>query len=119
MWSIPDFMPASDAGIAGLVLLSGLYDMVTAPNSELKIAYFGDDEANYLSGSTLQGLAMTKIPLLLVLTEMDPPEFQRQTLVLLNQYLKHHQPHAVLRAYDRAQPPLVHDAPEYPGRVPG
>ena len=83
------FHGGDDAGIAGLVLLSGLYDMVTAPNSELKIAYFGDDEANYLSGSTLQGLTTTKIPLLLVLTELDPAEFQRQTLVLLNQYLKH------------------------------
>jgi acetyl esterase/lipase len=84
------FHAGDDAGIAGLVLLSGLYDMVTAPNSELKIAYFGDDEANYLSGSTLQGLTTTRIPLLLVLTEMDPPQFQRQTLVLLDQYLKHH-----------------------------
>src|ERR1700733_2856744 len=83
------FHAGDDAGIAGLVLLSGLYDMVSAPNSELKLAYFGDDEANYVSGSTLQGLTTTKIPLFLVLTEMDPAEFQRQTLVLLNQYLKH------------------------------
>ena len=45
---------------------------------------------------------------------MDPPEFQRQTLVLLDQYLKHNQPPAVLRAYDRAQSSLLHDAPEYP-----
>jgi acetyl esterase/lipase len=84
------FHAGDDAGVAGLVLLSGLYDMVTAPGSELKIAYFGHDEANYLAGSTLQGLTHTRIPLLLVLTEMDPPEFQRQTLVLLNQYLQHH-----------------------------
>jgi acetyl esterase/lipase len=85
----PRFHGGDDAGIAGLVLLSGLYDMVTAPGSDLKIAYFGHEEANYAAGSTLQGLTQTKIPLLLVLTEMDPPEFQRQTLVLLNQYLKH------------------------------
>jgi acetyl esterase/lipase len=83
------FHAGDDAGIAGLVLLSGLYDMVKAPGSDLKIAYFGHEEANYVAGSTLQGLAQTKIPLLLVLTEMDPPEFQRQTLVLLDQYLKH------------------------------
>jgi acetyl esterase/lipase len=85
----PRFHGGDDAGIAGLVLLSGLYDMVTAPGSELKIAYFGHEEANYAAGSTLQGLTQTKIPLLLVLTELDPPEFQRQTLALLNQYLKH------------------------------
>jgi len=71
------------------VLLSGLYDMVSAPGTELKVAYFGLDEANYAAGSTLQGLAKTSIPLLLVLTEMDPPEFQRQTLVMLQHYLKH------------------------------
>jgi len=84
------FHAGADAGIAGLVLLSGLYDMVTAPGSDLKIAYFGHDQSNYLAGSTLSGLTTTRIPLLLVLTEMDPPEFQRQTLVLLDEYLKHH-----------------------------
>ncbi len=83
------FHAAGDSGLAGLVLLSGLYDMVSAPGTDLKIAYFGDDPANYEAGSTLQGLTRTTIPLLLVLTELDPPEFQRQTLVLLDQYLKH------------------------------
>jgi acetyl esterase/lipase len=84
------FHATGDSGLAGLVLLSGMYDMVTAPDSDLKIAYFGRDTANHLAGSTLQGLATTNIPLLLVLTEMDPAEFQRQTLVLLNLYLQQH-----------------------------
>ncbi|HEV2700554.1 MAG TPA: alpha/beta hydrolase [Steroidobacteraceae bacterium] len=83
------FHAGEDAGIAGLILLSGLYDMVAAPTNELKIAYFGLDEANYAAGSTLHGLARSKVPLLLVLTEMDPREFQQQTLVLLADYLKH------------------------------
>jgi acetyl esterase/lipase len=82
------FHAGEDSGLAGLVLLSGLYDMVTAPGTELKLAYFGDDEANYVAGSTLQGLTKIRIPLLLVLTELDPPEFQRQTLVLLEHYLQ-------------------------------
>jgi len=82
------FQADGDSGLAGLVLLSGLYDMVTAPGNEMKSAYFGDDEANHVAGSTLAGLAKTPIPLLVVLTEMDPPEFQRQTLVLLEHYLK-------------------------------
>jgi acetyl esterase/lipase len=84
------FHAGDDAAIAGLILLSGLYDMVAAPTTELKIAYFGLDEANYAAGSTLHGLAHSKLPLLLVLTEMDPREFQQQTLVLLGEYLKHH-----------------------------
>jgi acetyl esterase/lipase len=82
------FHGGEDAGIAGLILLSGLYDMVAAPGTEMQIAYFGLDEANYAAGSTLHGLAQSKIPLLLVLTELDPPEFQLQTLVLLDQYMK-------------------------------
>jgi triacylglycerol lipase len=82
------FHGGGDSGLAGLVLLSGLYDMVRAPDSEPKSAYFGDDVANYAAGSTLVGLTKTPIPLLLVLTEMDPPEFQRQTLALLEQYLQ-------------------------------
>jgi acetyl esterase/lipase len=83
------FHAGEDAGIAGLILLSGLYDMVAAPGTELQIAYFGLDDANYVAGSTLHGLTRSKIPLLPVLTEMDPPEFQQQTLVLLDAYLKH------------------------------
>jgi acetyl esterase/lipase len=82
------FHADGESGLAGLVLLSGLYDMVTAPGNELKAAYFGDDEANHVAGSTLTGLTKTQVPLLLVLTEMDPPEFQRQTLVLLEHYLQ-------------------------------
>jgi acetyl esterase/lipase len=83
------FHGGGDAGLAGLVLLSGLYDMVSAPASPMQAAYFGDDQANYAAGSTLRGLAQTRIPLLLVLTEMDPPEFQRQTLGLLEQCFQH------------------------------
>lgn len=82
------FHAAGDAGLAGLVLLSGLYDMVTTPATDSQIAYFGHDKSHYEAGSTLQGLTRTRIPLLLVLTEMDPPEYQRQTLVLLAQCLK-------------------------------
>ncbi len=83
------FHAGEDAGIAGLILLSGLYDMVAAPGTDLKIAYFGLDEANYVAGSTLQGLTRSKIPLLLVLTEMDPPEFQRRRWCCWMHYLKH------------------------------
>ncbi|HEY1900392.1 MAG TPA: alpha/beta hydrolase [Steroidobacteraceae bacterium] len=83
------FHAGADSGLAGLVLLSGLYDMVAAPASQFQAAYFGEDKTNYVAGSTLQGLAKTRIPLLLVLTEMDPPEFQRQTLVLLEQCMQH------------------------------
>ncbi len=82
------FHGGTDSGVAGLVLLSGLYDMVAVPRSPSQIAYFGQDEANYIAGSTLQALTRTDIPLFVVLTEMDPPEFQRQTLTLLAQYLQ-------------------------------
>ena len=84
----PRFHAVGESGLAALVLLSGLYDMVAAPENEFQAAYFGEDEGNYAAGSTLAGLSKTQIPLLLVLTEMDPPEFQRQTLVLLEQCLR-------------------------------
>ena len=77
-------------GIAAAVLLSGIYDLPSAPRSPMHEAYFGTDSATYRAASTLPGLLATRIPLLFVLTEMDPPDFQRQGLTLLTAWVAHH-----------------------------
>ncbi len=86
----PQFHDAGGCGLAGLILLSGMYDLTTAPHSPMHVAYLGDDDALYRRASTLPGLLATPVPLLLVLTEMDPQDFQRQTLGLLNAWVARH-----------------------------
>lgn len=78
----PQFHGTGGAGLAGAILLSGMYDLASAPRSPMHVAYLGNDDEQYRRASTVQGLLDTSVPLLLVLTEMDPAEFQRQTLGL-------------------------------------
>jgi triacylglycerol lipase len=82
--------PADGAGVAGAVLLSGIYDLTLMPSNRLHTAYYGSDERQYRRASTLEGLLETPVPLMLVLTEMDPADFQRQALELLKAWFARH-----------------------------
>ncbi|MGH8148745.1 MAG: alpha/beta hydrolase [Steroidobacteraceae bacterium] len=80
----PQFHLGGVAGIAGAILMSGMYDLANAPRSPMQIAYFGEDAEQYRRASTLPGLLETRVPLQFVLTEMDPGDFQRQGLGLVS-----------------------------------
>ncbi|HTX23934.1 MAG TPA: alpha/beta hydrolase [Steroidobacteraceae bacterium] len=85
-----EFQSAGAAGIGGAILLSGMYDLTIAPRNPFQIAYYGNDDEQYRRASPLGGLLQTPVPLLFVLTEMDPPDFQRQGLTLLTAWVAHH-----------------------------
>ncbi len=71
-------------GISGIILLSGIYSYELMPPSPMEPAYLGTDRSVYPARSTLQGLSQTDVPMLISLTEFDPPQFERQTLDLLS-----------------------------------
>jgi len=71
-------------GLAGIILLSGIYDYSIMPPSPMEPAYLGEDRAVYPSRSSLAGLVQSDIPMLVTLAEFDPPQFERQTLNLLS-----------------------------------
>jgi acetyl esterase/lipase len=74
----PQFHVVPGGGVAGAVMVSGLYDTLTAePNAPLQ-AYFGSNKGLYAERSALPGLAACGLPLLLAYAELDPPEFQAQ-----------------------------------------
>jgi acetyl esterase/lipase len=79
------FHGAGGAGIAGAILMSGMYDHAGSPNP-MQAAYYGDDAEQYRRASTLAGLVETRVPLLFILTEMDPSEFQRQGLGVVSAF---------------------------------
>ena len=65
-------------GLAGVILLSGFFDLTAmqlAPSAE---AYFGQNRANYAERSSLAGLASSPLPLMVVYAELDPPLFGEQ-----------------------------------------
>ncbi|MCC6472169.1 MAG: alpha/beta hydrolase [Burkholderiales bacterium] len=82
----PAFHPAAGAGIAGAILVSGLYDLETAQRNALLRAYFGEDPARYAQRSTLAGLLASRVPLLFALAEHDPDDFEAQALRLVGAF---------------------------------
>ncbi len=71
---------------AGAILVSGLYDTRSMQKDERFAAYFDQGEASFLDA-----LARTPIPLMIVLAEYDPADFQRQAAQLNAAYVDHHQ----------------------------
>lgn len=76
---------------AGAILVSGLYDTRTMEKNPLFEAYFGNDSEGASRVSFLDALASTAVPLLVILAEHDPRDFQRQAAELNSAYVAQHQ----------------------------
>jgi acetyl esterase/lipase len=76
--SHPEFYKVKDGGLAGALMLSGIYDLTASPLGDAEIAYFGSDPSRYAERSSLEGLLTTKIPLMIAAAELDPPRFVEQ-----------------------------------------
>jgi acetyl esterase/lipase len=76
--SHPEFHKVNGGGLAGAVMVSGIYDLTASPLGDPEIAYFGADPSRYAERSSVQGLLATKIPLMISAAELDPPRFVAQ-----------------------------------------
>jgi acetyl esterase/lipase len=65
-------------GLAGAILVSGLYDLTSMTPGRPEKAYFGEDASKYGERSALAGLLKTPIPLMTAYAELDPDFFQQQ-----------------------------------------
>lgn len=83
---------ASEAGIAlaGAAMISGIYDVTQAEENDFQKAYYGADRAAYAARSSLRGLVDSSLPLLFSVSEFDPPDFQRQALLLVQNFVAAH-----------------------------
>ena len=73
-----EFWGPKGNGLAGAILVSGIYDMSSMAPSEGTSAYFGTDPARLLERSSLSGLLKTKTPFMIAAAELDPPPFITQ-----------------------------------------
>ncbi len=71
------------AGVAGAMLLSGMYDLAGFPDAALLRRYYGPD-ADLAALAPLAGLAASDIPLLVTVSEWDPPSHHRQARALVD-----------------------------------
>src|SRR6187402_1682071 len=65
-------------GIAGAILMSGIYDTLSCTPNPFHVAYYGDDPKGWGPASCMAGLINSTIPLMLTVSEFDPEDFQRQ-----------------------------------------
>ncbi len=71
------FQPNADPGLAGAIMISGLFDPATA-NDPTMALYFGVDRSVYSERSALPGLATSTLPMLFAHAELDPDTFHQQ-----------------------------------------
>lgn len=79
----PRFHAPGGHGLAGLVLISGNYDLSKVPADERYSAYFGPDQSTYAERSPLAGLLTTDVPLFVAYGELEPPFLFEQSEMLL------------------------------------
>jgi triacylglycerol lipase len=76
--SHPEFYKVKGGGLAGAIVISGIYDLTATPLADPERAYFGADASRYAEQSSLQGLLKSDMPLMVVAAELDPPGFVEQ-----------------------------------------
>jgi triacylglycerol lipase len=79
----PHLHAAPSGGIAGAIMVSGLYDVGRADRNPFQAAYYGEDPSRWPEQSTLEKLAGTSVPCFYSVSEFDPPDFQRQAAWLV------------------------------------
>jgi acetyl esterase/lipase len=74
----PELHKIQGGGLAGAIMVSGIYDLTASPLGDAELAYFGSDPSRYRERSSLAGLQSTAIPLMIASSELDPPRFVEQ-----------------------------------------
>jgi len=86
----PRFHPKDGVGIAGALLLSGIYDIAQADPNPFQHAYYGETRANWSQCSTLEGLVAASLPLFFSVSEFDGADFQKQAALLVSTFAHVH-----------------------------
>jgi len=74
----PPFHVAPGGGLAGAIMLSGLYNTPTAQVNPPLLAYFGKDPSLYASRTALPGMLASSVPMMITTAELDPQDFHNQ-----------------------------------------
>ena len=75
-------------GVAGALLISGIYDVAAAEANSFHIAYYGEDRSAWPTRSTLNGLIRADVPLFFSVSEFDGGDFQKQAAQLVGEYAR-------------------------------
>jgi triacylglycerol lipase len=82
------FHAADGAGVAGALMISGVYDVATADANQFHKAYYGEDPAAYAACSSAEGLIASDVPQLFSVSEFDGSDFQKQAAAFVSRHLE-------------------------------
>lgn len=77
------FHAAEGGGVAGAVMLSGIYDTLSCAANQFHTAYYGADPKGWGPASCMAGLLNSDLPQLYTVSEFDPADFQEQAARLV------------------------------------
>ncbi|MEO6040581.1 MAG: alpha/beta hydrolase, partial [Croceibacterium sp.] len=80
------FHVADRGGVAGAVMMSGIYDTLATTPNDFHRAYYGEERAAWGPASMQAGLINSEIPLLFTVSEFDPADFQRAAARLAGEW---------------------------------
>ncbi len=78
----PEVQKVKGGGLAGAILVSGIYELTPQLAGPPERAYFGEDVSKWSERSSLKGLVAAKLPILAARGQLDPPVFTVQGDVL-------------------------------------
>jgi arylformamidase len=84
------FHPQGSPGIAGALMISGIYDATTQPPNQFSTAYYGEDPAIQAEARNITGLVESPLPMLFSVSEFDPRDFQNQAAQLSQAWHQRH-----------------------------
>ncbi|BBC71944.1 conserved hypothetical protein [Altererythrobacter sp. B11] len=73
-------------GIAGAMMMSGIYDTLTCRPNNFNSAYYGEDRKAWGAASCMAGLLNADVPLCFTISELDPQDFQTQAAQLVGNW---------------------------------
>lgn len=81
---------AEGGGIAGAVMMSGIFDTQTCQANDFHKAYYGEDPRAWGPAKSMPGMVTSTIPQLFTISELDPLDFQQQAGQLAQEWTTAH-----------------------------
>jgi triacylglycerol lipase len=81
----PELLPPGTATVAGAVFLSGTYTPNVGSPSAGELAYFGEDTDQWADRGILGNINRANIPILITVSEYDPPVYSRSLARLIHE----------------------------------
>jgi len=86
----PELLPQDTAAPAGAIFISGTFTPNVENPSRGELTYYGDDKSQWAARGTLGNISRSDIPVLVTVSEYDPPIYRRALAMLIHELTIEH-----------------------------